>query len=204
MATRAPRRRLAGGRGCLLVVALLLVVAVVPSVACRVITAPWSFGIGGREALTRTWVGPMQARQGAQYGLYLDLDYRDPVRLRGRSRRTWKRDNLQGRATICTRTGERFDYSVSGRADRAGTLEALRLEYGDPKLSQLNLRLSGPWSGSALTVTTTTNPFLPDGRFDPQRTRSSADPDDAFGPIALGPQDRTAFDALCQVLRQSG
>ena len=188
------------------VIIALLLIAVVFGLSCgyRAVTAPWSIGLGGRATLTRSWVGPAQARQGAEYTLFLDLDYKDTTRAgrRSRSGRANRRSNLVGSAVICTPTGERYDYRVSGRADRAGKMRPLYLEYGDPKLSALNVQLTGVWQQQTVQFAANKNPFLPDGRFEPNRTLSSADPDDSFAPVTLRPGDRRAFDTACQRLTQ--
>jgi hypothetical protein len=182
-------------------VGLLVVVIFGLEAVSRVLFAPWSIGVLGRETLTGSWVGSPQARQGAEYGLYLDLDYH------GRSGRsggsgTSRPTNLQGRATLCTQTGERFEYEVKGHADRSGDVEILWLEYGDPKLSALNLRLSGEWHAPTLTLEPDANPFLPDGSFLPTRTLSSADPDDSIAPFTLTKDDQDALETICQQIRQ--
>ena len=98
---------------------------------------------------------------------------------------------------------ERCDYAVTGAADRSGDIKQLWLEYGDPKLSALNFRLSGAWRPGALALTVPRhNPFLPDGRFVFPRTVSSADPDDYFAPATLTARDRATFDAICQRVRR--
>jgi hypothetical protein len=80
----------------------------------------------------------------------------------------------------------------------------LWLEYGDPRLSGFDLQLTGAWRDGALQLTTTKNPFLPDGRLLAARTLSSnepVDPDDYFAPATLTERDRGAFEAVCQRIR---
>lgn len=185
----------------LVVVVVLSAVALGAEAIYRVITAPWSIGLGGRDTLTGSWAGSLRARQGAEYGLYLDLEYRSNVQGpggRGGGVSDDVPDNLQGRATLCTPTGERYEYAVKGYADLIGSLETLWLEYGDPRLSALNFRLSGTWQPGALTLRTDTNPFLPDGRFVNDRWVSSDDPNDSFEPFTLTARDRGAFEATCR------
>lgn len=99
--------------------------------------------------------------------------------------------------------GQRFEYAVSGSAGRSGDIKQLWLEYGDPKLSALNFRMSGAWRQGALTLTVPRhNPFLPDGRFITPRTVSSADPEDYFAPTTLTARDRATFEAICQRIRR--
>lgn len=170
--------------------------------AYRVVMEPWSIGIGGRDVLLGAWSGSLRAQQGAEYGLYLDLAYREKSvgyrRGAGRSQ-----TNLTGRAVLCTPVGQRFEYAVSGSAGRSGDIKQLWLEYGDPKLSALNFRMSGAWRQGALTLTVPRhNPFLPDGRFITPRTVSSADPEDYFAPSTLTARDRATFEAICQRIRR--
>jgi hypothetical protein len=145
------------------IVILLVVMAFVVPKVWQVITAPWSMG---QPTLTTTWAGSTQAKLGSEYGLYLDLDYRSldisGGTRRGRSRGRSNQPNLEGTASLCTPKGERYDYEVSGRADRSGKIEVLYLEYGDPSLSALNFQLRGDWRPDTLTLNSDKNPFLPD------------------------------------------
>lgn len=162
----------------------------------RVVMEPWSVGW---NTLVGTWSGSLRAKQGAEYGLYLDLEYRGRRKGRGGGR-----TNLTGRAVLCTRLGQRFEYTVTGSVSRSGHIESLRLEYGDPSLSALDFRMTGAWRPGALTLTVPPrdNPFLPDGRFVRSRTVSSDDPDDSFAPATLTTRDRAAFEAICQRIRR--
>ena len=192
------------GKQVLLVgVALILAVAFGGEALYRQITAPWSRGQEGRDTLTGPWAGALRARQGAEYGLWLDLEYRSASGRgsRRRNRGGGTRPNLEGSATLCTPRGERYEYEVSGEANRDGVVRVLWLEYGDPSLSALNLQLSGAWRDRALQITTNKNPFLPDGSFVAVRSVSSADPDDSFAPVTLTARDRGAFEATCQRIR---
>ena len=180
----------------------LLVVAFwgVP-LAYRAVMEPWSIG---RESLLGTWSGSLRARQGAEYGLHLDVAYRERRVSYRRGAGGGRRTNLTGRAVLCTPTGQRFEYAVSGSASRSGQIESLWLEHGDPKLSALDFRLSGAWRSGVLTLTTPPrhNPFLPDGRFVTPRAVSSDDPDDSFAPATLTARDRATFEAICQRIRR--
>jgi hypothetical protein len=160
--------------------------------------APWSVGTGGRPTLTGTWEGQLSARRGARYRLFLDLRYSGRLQGAGTSDTP---DNLEGTAHVCTPTGETWDYAVSGRADRAAENVQLRLTFGDPARSALDLPLSGTWHGDRFAVEVTDNPFQPDGSFKPgPRVSSSEDPDDSFLPTTLEKADRTGFDNACRAL----
>ncbi|RIK38362.1 MAG: hypothetical protein DCC58_16745 [Chloroflexi bacterium] len=196
------RPKLSRKRTWLTALVLLVVVVVGVEVGARFLFAPWSIGWFGGETLTGEWVGPLQARLGAEYALYLELEYRRPVG--DSSSSSGPRNNLEGRATLCTPLGERYDYEVSGRANRSGKVEVLWLEYGDPSLSALNLRLTGKWDAPNLAMQTAwpDNPFLPDGSFIFPRTVSSADPDDSFLPWNMTAGSTADLDALCARIAQ--
>ena len=118
----ATRRRLSGKQAALIGGALLLVVYCGGPAAYRQVTAPWSIGQVGRDTLTGPWTGSPRARQGAEYGLWLNLEYR-PAPVGGprrRVRRGGTPSNLEGSAALCTPKGERYEYEVSGEADRDG------------------------------------------------------------------------------------
>jgi hypothetical protein len=169
--------------------------------AYRAVMEPWSLG---RESLLGAWSGSLRARQGAEYGLRLDLEYKARRIGARRGRARGGRTNLAGRAVLCTPVGQRFEYAVSGVVRRSGEIERLWLEYGDPKLSALNFQLSGAWRGGALTllVPPRHNPFLGDGRFVTPRAVSSDDPDDSFAPATLTARDPATFETLCQRIRR--
>ena len=197
------RRRIPEKQAVLIVGALILAVYFGGGAVYRQVTAPWSLGEVGQETLIGPWTGSLRARQGAEYGLWLDLAYRPrPVGgARRRARGSGTPSNLEGGAALCTPRGERYEYEVSGHADRDGTIKSLWLEYGDPRFSALDLRLTGAWRDRSLRLTTDKNPFLPDGTFVALRSISSADPDDSFSPVTLTDRDRAAFEATCQRIR---
>jgi hypothetical protein len=196
------RPRLSRTRVLLMGIALLGAVTFGAPAVSRVLFASWSIGLGGRDTLTGVWVEMLRARQGAEYGLVLNLDYKERGGPSYRTGGPTPSDNLRGRATLCTPLGERYAYEISGKADPLGGIEALWLEYGDPKLSALNFRLSGAWRPPALTLTTDRNPFLPDGRFVPTRVLNSDDPDDRFAPFVLTKGDAGAFEAICRRIQR--
>ena len=102
--------------------ALLLAVTFGAEAASRLLFAPWSVGFGGRATLTGPWAGSLKTRRGAEYGLYLALEYRSrSTSYRGSGAISASGStNLQGRATLCTPKGERYEYGVSGTADPLG------------------------------------------------------------------------------------
>ena len=117
-------------RGRMWLIAGLLVVGIglgVPLVG-RALFASWSIGLFGRDTLTGSWIGTMRAKQGAEFGLFLELDYKSREGSYRRSHVSGKNANLEGRATICTPAGERYDYTVSGFASPFGTVETLYVE----------------------------------------------------------------------------
>jgi hypothetical protein len=73
---RIHRPRLSRKRVLVIGVVLLVAVTFGAEAVSRALFAPWSIGFFGRDTLTGDWVGSLQARQGAEYGLYIDLEYR--------------------------------------------------------------------------------------------------------------------------------
>jgi hypothetical protein len=157
----------------------------------RWLRAPWSYPTLG-PTLTGAWEAPLRARQGAEYRLLLELAFRDTgVRVRD-----WDH-TLVGRAMICTRTGDVYEYTVDGDANRSGNTISLSLTYPDPQRSALGNRLEGAWRGDTLSLTPYNNPFQPDGSFLLDRRVSSADPDDRFETAELHRADRADFLIAC-------
>ena len=186
---------------------LLLAVAFGAEAVGRLLFAPWSISFGGRETLTGPWAGSLKTRHDAEHGLFLALEYRERPGSYGSRGGALGHSNIKGRATLCTPKGERYEYEVSGKADPMGGIEALWLEYGDPRLSGLNLQMTGAWRDGALHLTTTKNPFLSDGRLLAARTPRSdepIDPDDYFTPATMTERDPEAFEATCQRIQRSG
>jgi len=161
------------------------------TVGLRWLEAPWSFELLG-PTLTGTWEGPMQARLGARYRLYLVLEFNY------RNGRGYK--PLTGSGRICSQHRETYEYTLRGDADRSGNDVELNLTYGDPVRSALGMRLQGAWDGSTLTLRPRYNPFMPDGSFLLHRTVSTSEPDDSFEPAQLRRADLAAFEAACRRL----
>jgi hypothetical protein len=177
-------------------VALLVGVVAFGEWGMRWLMAPWSYAALG-PTLTGTWEGPLRARLGSEYRVFLDLEYRAPGR---RSRLIYSR--LVGRGWICTRRGEVYEYEVDGSANRSGNQVEIGLEYVDPVQSALGNRLEGGWNGETLTLRPLTNPFMPDGSFVLHRGISSSDPDDSFASAELRKSDRATFLSNCGRLQR--
>lgn len=178
--------RLSGKRAALIAVVVVIVVAFGVRFVSQALFASWSIGLFGHNTLTGDWIGPMRAKQGAVFGVFLHLDYKPREGSTRRTRRSGSRtSNLLGQATICTPTGQRYDYAVSGFASPFGVVEALYFEFADPKLSALNLRLAGEWRPPTLQLQPDANPFLPDGRFVANRVLRGDDPDDSIAAFDL-------------------
>jgi len=195
--TGAPQQ-LSKKRIVLMGVALFLAATFGAPAIGRLLFAPWSIGLGGRETLTGPWAGSLKTPNGAEFGLLLNLEYKERT-----GRGVGGSNNLQGRAVLCTPGGERYEYDISGKADPLGGIEDLWLESGDPRLSGLGMKLTGAWRGGALDLTTINNPFL-DGRLLAARTAGRddpVDPDDYFAPATLTERDRAAFEATCRRIR---
>jgi hypothetical protein len=152
--------------------------------------APWSIASLG-PTLTGVWEGPLRANLGAEYRLYLDLQYRD---LRGR---IYAESTLTGQGRICTRTGDVYEYTLDGEASRSGDSVELRLSYVDAAPSELSTHLEGAWNGQTLTLRPRSNPFMPDGSFQPNRSITSTAPDDSIQPGELRKSDPASFLIAC-------
>lgn len=198
--TSARRRKLPRKQAALVIIILLVVAVFGVDLISRPLFAPWSIGVLGRDTLTGDWVGTARAQQGAEFGLHLRLNYESNTASDGNS--YGRNPNLRGNATLCTQTGERYEYRVTGIAKRSGTVEELWVEYGDPSLSALNLRLSGKWDAPVLRLTASANPFMPDGSFIPQRVVSSADPDNSLAPFEMEKGGLSDLDPICQRISQ--
>ena len=74
--TGAPQQ-LSKKRIVLMGVALLLAATFGAAAVGRLLFAPWSIGLGGRETLTGPWAGSLTTRRGAEYGLFLALEYKE-------------------------------------------------------------------------------------------------------------------------------
>jgi hypothetical protein len=189
-----------GWRGFLLTLPLLAVVAYGFTWLQQWIEAPWSLGGPGQPTLTGTWEGPLRARQGSQYRLFVDV--RDDERRlnRSRSRGTRNRADLVGFGRICAPTGTLYEYTVIGGANRSADEVRIELEYPDPKLSALGIDFEGGWHGETLALRALSNPFDPAGTFTPNRSWSSADPPDDIAPTDLRRATLADFEAACRQL----
>ena len=173
------------------IVALITVVIAIDQWGVRWWQAPWSYAALG-PTLTGTWEGALQAGQGTEYRLYLELEYRHHGRRlrRGES-------NLTGRGLLCSRAGGVSDYDVNGDASRSGESIWLSLDAPDRAQSGRDMTLRGSWDGSTLTLRPSFNPFRPDGTFVPNPPVTPNAPDDGFAPAALQKHDRASFLAAC-------
>ena len=186
------------GREMLVTLALLVFGGVILPEAIKVVDAPWAVTWLPGPKLVGTWEGPIRARLGAEYRVFLDLRYADE---RGASRDA---NNLAGTARVCTRTGRTYEYEVRGGSRWFSDDIEIGLAYVDPKLSGLGFGLSGPWNGPPLRLTATDNPFDPDGVYRPETPSSTADPDDSFLPIELQPRSLADFEGACRQLASGG
>jgi len=187
----APESFWSGWRRGLVIMLLLGVVYALDAWGMRWLRAPWSYPADG-PTLTGAWEGTLRARQGAEYRALLVLAYRDTgVRIR-----SWNH-TLTGRAAICTRTGDYYEYTLDGDANRSGTSISLLLVYPDPKQSALGNQLDGAWHGETLTLTPARNPFEPDGSFKLDRRVSTADPDDSCETAEFRRADAASFLMSC-------
>ncbi|MGE3912329.1 MAG: hypothetical protein AB7K36_23410 [Chloroflexota bacterium] len=168
--------------------AIIGVIAFALTFGLQWVRAPWSMSALG-PTLTGVWEGPLQAAQGAEYRLFLDLRYRG---IQGRI----SASTLNGVARICTRQGTVYEYLVEGQATHAGDSIALHLSYVDPAQSDLNTQVTGSWTGDVLTVRPLSNPFQPDGSFAAGQPAGNADTD-AFKSATLHRADAATYLMAC-------
>src|SRR5215217_3472362 len=166
-----PRAASLGWTRGLALVLLLAIVVAADQWGVRWLRAPWSFAALG-PTLTGVWEGPLRAQRGAEYRIVLRLEYAPS------GQRASSAFNLTGTGQICTARGDVWEYDLDGEASRSGDTVRVLLTYVDPVRSALGNRLEGSWSGQTLALRPLVNPFQPDGTFLPNRSVSSADPDD--------------------------
>lgn len=193
------------GRKVLLAVGFVVLLASATS-AIRFVSrqafAPWSVALPGQPALTGAWEGPLHARLGAEYHVFVDLRYEQTGLSGARSGRSRRgsRALLKGTGRICAPTGTTYPLNVDGNPDRAGQNLELKLSHTDPSQSGLWLGLRGTWQADRLALTPTRNQFFPDGRFQQLRSYSTDDPDDPFVPTELRRGTLADFEASCRRL----
>lgn len=185
----------AGWRGTFVSLAVLIVAFFAVDEGFKAATAPWAVSWMPGPKLVGTWEGPLQARQGAKYRVFLDLRYADERR----PSRTGD-NNLAGSARVCTQTGATLDYTIYGGISAFTQVANIGLTYGDPKLSGLGFGLKGPWNGAPLRLTASDNPFDPDGVYRRETPSSTADPDDSFLPVELTAASLADFERGCREL----
>ncbi|MGE3272964.1 MAG: hypothetical protein AB7P40_29800 [Chloroflexota bacterium] len=161
----------------------------------KVLFAPWAVTWLPGPKLVGSWRGPLHARQGAEYHVYLDLD----IAAAGRSLRT-DSNSLAGTARICAPGGQTYQYAVSGGVRLFTSVAELHLTFVDPKQSGLDFDLRGTWDADALYVTASKNPFDPDGIYRHGSPRSTADPDDSFERVTLQHATLADFERACRQL----
>ncbi|MEZ5246052.1 MAG: hypothetical protein R2707_13215 [Acidimicrobiales bacterium] len=122
-------------------VAGLLIVAFGADLGLRWITTPWDVSIGGRSTLTGTWSGDVALPDDAIAQTSITLS-RSPDE---------DGPNLEGSATICLGT-QVTAYTVTGDADRNGTIDDLRLRPETEELPWIPVGVSTTWTGDELTM----------------------------------------------------
>ena len=116
-----------------------------------VVGHPWALHMGGRWTPAMVWhgYGKMHSSSGADYLVWMNIG---PMAMA--SRKSGKRDNFQGTATVCTPQGTAITMDVFGKAD--GWLQAngmtMRLSTQRDVRPVLSFRLNGAWNGAALVL----------------------------------------------------
>jgi hypothetical protein len=172
---------------------------------------PWALHIGGRSTLDRQWdgFGEVKASNGGRYVLFTHLegglDSGRQTSYGGGS--LVRRDNLHGRAELCTLSGATHTFKLAGVVDKwwstDGAPTRIRLNHGTPVPLQSgwDVYLRGSWDGPALPLESTdgsfTEAFTPRG--DIRRVTSTADAGTARVTLRYGSHDE--FAAACRALR---
>ena len=183
-----------------LMVLILLGLVVAIQRLWALVEAPWSIE-GSGPTLTGTWVGPLRARLGGRYHLFVEVGYDVPGRTgRGHAGAPWGRAPLWGTGAVCAANGAIHDYALSGTATRSGDRVELHLGAPSGVARAPWFALHGSWRGDTLDVRPTRNPFDPDGVYRPERPTSSDDPDDPFGATELHKGSVADFEAACREL----
>lgn len=123
-------------------VAGLLIVALGADLGLRWITTPWDVEIGGRSTLTGAWSGDVVLPDDAIARITITVS-RSPDE---------DGPNLEGSATICLGAQE-VTYTVTGDADRNGTIDDLRLRPETDALPWITIDISTTWNGDELVMT---------------------------------------------------
>jgi hypothetical protein len=152
MPTRAPSgeaTRASQKPGCLRYLTLLLLVFILVGVVGK----PWGLHMGGRWTPAMVWhgYGKMHASTGQNYMLWLNIG---PMAVA--SRKSGRRDNFQGTATLCTPGGQRITLDVFGKVDAwldaGGKPMTMRLATQRGIRPVASFRLEGQWEGQELEL----------------------------------------------------
>lgn len=152
-----------GPRGCLGTLVGLGVVLVVGAGALgllQAVFAPWSVPLPGRPTLVGDWVGTLRTGSGMPIGIALHIDYRGGSDGAGRSR-----IDQEGRAQLCNRGGERYDYTLTGATrDWGGATSLIGFASTDRTARGSGWSALALWDGDRLTLSGSDAPFLLDER----------------------------------------
>lgn len=149
------RRRL----GCVTRLFLLLVIVAVGIGLAygfdMLVTAPWAYGIFGRSTLTGSWTGTVQARSGARYAFYLQLEhsryFTDLPTTEGTGRGGLGK--LFGSLTWCARDGPTRNLTVEGTANHSASDVTIGVHVPDhPRPGLYPSSFHGAWHGSTLAL----------------------------------------------------
>lgn len=195
-----PRKRYLGLRLLLIVVVVLLALYVLPT--------PWAFHMGGRFSALSDWngYGPVQASNGGRYLLYTELRGGIVNNHGKRGCGFPSCDALSGSAQLCTQSGQRYTFGLTGAVhgwySTDGSRTSIDLTGGTPKRLPRGWTLAfhGVWHGAVLPVADTDNSFTavftPAGAI--RTTTSTASAGTAHGTLRFG--SAASFDQACRVL----
>lgn len=193
------------GRSCL---GCLGSVIIVPLFA-YILAAPVSFHLGGHWTPIARWtgVGRLRDSAGVSYGLYVRFTAVPTLDVRNEATTCCE---LTGEAQVCTRSGTKYQFSVSGAMSKAwlrtdGAEVTLNFgERGHPKLPRV-FQLSGVWRGPSLVLDDQKSMFihfLPGGNLTPSPTYSSPVPE-RHARVTVSWGDLSDFESLCASIRNA-
>lgn len=185
----------------------LVLILIVVALLADVLPTPWALNIGGHFSALGEWdgFGPVQASNGGSYLLFTHLH---GGILNGDDTSCSFRgcESLSGSAQLCTRSGRRYTFGLSGAVhtwlSTDGALTTIELTGGTPKALPPGwvVAFHGIWRGPVLPVVSTDNSFTkvftPAGSI--RSTTSTADAGTARGQLRFG--SAAAFASACNTL----
>jgi hypothetical protein len=198
----APRK----GRGLLLKLAALAVLAFGLPFALNAVFAPWAFFMGGHFHLNPKWAGwgRMHSNTSGDYAIYITIS---PSFGRGQSY-----TDITGKGALCTQRGDNYRLSMAGSfekgsgADLQGRTAIIYPHNYNPKLTGHNdpsLEFRGRWNNPDLVLDdqgSVNQAFDPDGGLAKKNHAHSGIHERVS--LTLHEGSRSDFDAACASLKK--